>query len=138
MKRTRKEFDEWFHEERWNQPTRTRDEWEAKAWADWLNEIEVGDHCHICYYSDVEPCTVIKRTATTITVRKDKAERKFTPEWVPGGFSAICTNIDKQEWEITEDPNGHVETFRRHKDGRWYGSGMKLYPEWMKYYDYNF
>ena len=111
---------------------------------DWFDEMEVGDHAHIQMWSDIEPCTVIKRTKTTITVRHDKATRKesWKPEFIPGGFAGHCVNNDDQEdaWNIEEDPNGEVEIFRWHKRSNCYmnTSGEKLYPEWAKKYDYNF
>lgn len=140
MKRTSKEFWKWYHEERWNVPLAERDEWEYNAYMEWLNELEVGDHAHICHWSDVSPVTVIKRTAKTITVRYDKATRD--PEWKPefevGGFSAHCTNNDEQKWIIEEDPNGRTDTFRLRKVGWRNAADEKLYPGWMKRYDYNF
>lgn len=140
MKRTSKEFWNWYHEEKWNVPIRERDEWEYKAKMDWWNELEVGDHAHICHWSDVSPVTVVKRTAKTITVRYDKATRNpnWKPEWEAGGFSAVCTNIDEQEWIIEEDENGKTETFRLRNVGWRNSADEKLYPEWAKYYDYNF
>ena len=132
MIRTRKEFEEWLKRERPKQPRETRCEWEEKAWADWFNEMENGDHCHIVYYNSVEPCTVLFRTADTITVRKDNAVLKPKPSWVPGGYNAIRRYMDVDEWEFSENPKGQVLTFQRSKDGKWYGTGMRLFPGWMK------
>ena len=104
-------------------------------------KMNVGDRGHIRLYTDIEPCTVIKVTATTITVRRDKATRDpdFKPEWIPGGFSAICTNDHEQKWIITEDPEGEVETFRwSGKQWCYIHNGCRFYPGWKKYYDYNF
>ena len=142
MKRTSKEFWDWFHEERWNIDFRNgkRAAWEHDAMMNWWNELEIGDHAHICHYSDISPVTVIKRTAKTITVRFDNAE--LDPNWKPefdiGGFSAHCTNNNDQKWIITENPNGRTETFRLRNVGWRNKSDEKLYPEWMKQYDYNF
>lgn len=119
--------------------------WEEKdsalhqLWLDFVNGMEVGDHASVKLWSDEEPCTVIRRTAKTITVRYDKAELdpNWKPEWIPGGFSAICTNNSEQKWIITEDPNGSTETFRMTKRG-WEHNGCRLTPGWHKYYDYNF
>lgn len=140
MKRTREEFFKWYHEERWNVPFRERDAWQHKAMMDWWNELEVGDHAHICHYSDRSPVTVIKRTAKTITVRYDKAELdpNWKPEWVVGGFAGHCTNNDEQRWIIEEDPNGRTEVFRLRNVGWRNSADEKLYPEWAKHYDYNF
>jgi len=111
---------------------------------EWLNSMEVGDKAHIQHYSDVTPCTIIKKTKTTFTVRCDKAVKtdKWGPKWVVGGFSAHCKNNEDQDdwWECIDDPNGHTEVFRwsrvynafRNTDGE------KLYPGWRYYHDYNF
>ena len=144
MKRTSKEFFEWYHAER-RHITGSYSERQAaedKMLADWYHEMEVGDHAHVCHYSDVSPVTIIKKTATTLTVRFDKAEKDPTwhPEWEVGGFSAVCLNNDDQKWIIEEDPNGKTEVFRWHKSSNRYENtiGERLYPEWRKHYDYNF
>ena len=56
-------------------------------------EIRVGDGVTLNLYSDSQAHTVIARTGRTLTIQRDKAIRdpNFKPEWVPGGFSAICT-----------------------------------------------
>ena len=144
MVRTSEEFFSWYHNAR-HHLTGTYEERQAaerKMISDWLHELEVGDHAHICRYSDIDPVTVVKKTATTITVRKDKAVRDpaWKPEFIPGGFSAHCVNNDEQKWIITEDPNGDTEVFRWHKRTNRYENTAEetLYPGWMKKYDYNF
>lgn len=144
MKRTAKQFFEFYHTERWNL-TGTYDERRAaeeKMFADWYHEMEVGDHAHVVMYTDVYPVTIVKKTATTLTVRRDKAERdpNWKPEFVVGGFAAHCTNNDEQRWIITEDPDGYTETFRWSKRYNAYRdtAGCELLPEWRKKYDYNF
>ena len=135
-------FDEW-HE------TGTKPTWDYEAerdaiYTEWLMSMEVGDHAHICHWSDVTPCTVIRKTATTLTVRHDKARKsyKWNPQWEVGGFSAICTNNNDQKdwWIIEEDPDGYVETFRYRKSRNRYMNKCdeRLYPDWDNYYDYNF
>lgn len=142
MKRTSREFWDWYHEEKWNIDFRNgqRDAWEHNAKMEWWNELEVGDRAHICHWSDVTPVTVIKRTAKTITVRHDKGtlDPNWKPEFVVGGFCAHCTNNDEQKWIIEEDPNGRVETFRLRNVGWRNSADEKLYPEWAMKYDYNF
>ena len=108
---------------------------------EWYKSLEVGDRASVHLYSDDDPCTIVKRTETTITVRYDKATRDpdWKPEWIPGGFSAVCTNIHDQKWIIEEDPNGATEVFRWSKvNGAWIHEGCRLTPGWYKYYDYNF
>lgn len=107
---------------------------------DWYFSLQVGDRASLKLYTDIEPCTIIKRTAQTITVRMDKATLapNWKPEWITGGFSAICTNDHDQQWIIEEDPKGSTETFRWTKDGKWVHNGCTVSPGWYKYYDYNF
>jgi len=138
--------EKWFDE--WNKtgsrPTWSYEDARDAIYTEWLMSMEVGDHAHICHYSDVTPCTVIKKTATTITVRHDKARKsdKWNPQWEVGGFSAICTNNENQDgwWIIEEDPDGYTEVFRyRKSSGRYMNkSDERLYPDWRYYYDYNF
>ena len=142
--RSIEEFFDMYHKARW-ELTGTYEERRAaemKMFADWYNEMDVNEHAHIQHYSDVSPCTVVKRTKTTITVRYDKAELdpSWQPEFIIGGFSAHCVNNDEQRWTIEEDPNGETETFRWHKKDNCFmnKSGEKLLPGWMKKYDYNF
>lgn len=103
--------------------------------------LEVGDKAHVKLWSDVNPCTVIKRTKTTVTVRYDTATRdpNWKPEWIPGGFSAICTNIEDQQWIIEDDADGSTERFFwSEKENCFVHNGCRLTPGWLKYYDYNF
>ena len=108
---------------------------------EWYKSLEVGDRASVHLYTDDDPCTIIKKTATTLTVRYDKATRdpNWKPEWIPGGFSAICTNQESQKWIIEEDPNGTTEVFRWSKvNGGYMHNGCRLTPGWYKHYDYNF
>ena len=159
MNKTRKQYleelkkieDKWFDE--WNQlggyESGNRPEWyyrdeQEKIRRDWYKSLEVGDHVHINHYSDIDPATVIKRTSKMIIVRNDKAELDgvWKPEFIPGGFSAHCTNDHEQtdHWVITEDPDGSTERFNwSEKYGVWRNkSDETVAPEWLKYYDYNF
>lgn len=107
-------------------------------------EIEVGDGVTLHLWSDAQAHTVIKRTAKTLTIQRDKAIRdpNFKPEWVPGGFSAICTNSDEQEWTYERDPNGSVTRCHwSEKYGIWQAGSdgsMKVTPGRYEHYDYNF
>lgn len=105
------------------------------------NGLEAGDKASVRLWSDVNPCTVIKRTKTTVTVRYDKATRNpdWKPDWVVGGFSAICTNIEDQQWIIEDDAKGSTERFFwSEKESCFIHNGCRLTPGWRKYYDYNF
>lgn len=107
-------------------------------------EMEVGDGATICLWSDREACTVVRRTAKTLVVQRDKAIRdpEFKPEWVPGGFSAICTNCEEQRWTYERDPNGATTRFHwSEKFGGWQAGSdgsIKLARGRHEYYDYNF
>ena len=142
MKRTRAELNKELETVRRELPYDAYQEKQRQMTAEWYNELEPGDHCHKCCWSDIEPCTVINRTAKSITVRFDKATlaKDWKPEFVTGGFSAICTNIHDQRWDIEEDPEGEVEVFRWSKRLNCFKnkSDERLYPGWYKFYDYNF
>ena len=144
MKRTAKEFFDFYHEARWNieGTWEEREEAERKMFADWYHEMEVGDHAHVVMYTDVYPVTIIRKTATMLVVRCDKAtlDPDWKPEIIPGGFVGHCVNNDEQVWNIEEDPEGCIETFRWSKRYNAYrdAAGCKLLPGWVKKYDYNF
>lgn len=107
-------------------------------------EIEVGDGVTMYLWSDAQACTVIAKTAKTITIQRDKAilDPNFKPEWVPGGFSAICTNSAEQEWTYERNPNGEIIKCRwSEKYGGWQtGSdgSIKIGRGRHEHYDYNF
>lgn len=139
-------FDEW-HEKRVNgdnsYPDWSYEDEIANLRKEWRQSLEVGDKVHICCYSDINPATVIKKTATTLTVRYDKAHLDgWKPEMIPGGFSAVCLNDSDQigHWIIEDDLDGRTEVFRWSKRHNRYKNRSDEFcePEWLKYYDYNF
>lgn len=145
MKMTSKEFWKRYYEMNvdFSMDHRERETAMRKFMDEWFQSMDVGDKAHVCLYTDIEPCTVIRKTKTTITIRYDAAELdpEWKPEWVPGGFCGHCINQEKQKWIITDDPNGREETFRWHKNDHAYmncAGGCKLIPGWMKKYDFNF
>ena len=103
---------------------------------------KVGDGATICYWSDREACTIIKVTKSTVTVRRDKAklDPDFKPEFIPGGFSAHCTNQGEQTYTYEPDPDGHVTTFHWSKKFGTYGTpgNLRLIRGRHEFYDYNF
>ena len=107
-------------------------------------ELDVGDGCTYRLWSDAYACTVIKKTAKTITIQRDKATLSpdFKPEWIVGGFSAICTNSDEQEYTYERNPNGEIYVCRwSEKEGRYrHGSdgSIKISVGRHEHYDYNF
>ena len=107
-------------------------------------ELDVGDGATLCLYSDRHACTVIKKTAKTITVQRDKAtlDPTFKPEWIVGGFAAHCTNQNEQKWNYERDPNGEItKCYWSEKLGRYTTGGdqsIKVSPGRHEFYDYNF
>lgn len=117
---------------------------EAEYYKELNREIEVGDGVTMYLYSDRKAYTVIAKTAKTITIQRDKAIRdpSFKPEWVPGGFSAICTNCGDQAWTYERDPSGEVvrcrwsEKYGRYQTGS--DGSIAIGRGRHEYYDYNF
>ena len=104
---------------------------------------QVGDRCNWRVWSDVEPCTVIRRTPKSVTVRQDKAIMTKKPVMVPGGFAAVV--IEQPEYEIEENPTGGTYTFTLRKNGMWKAQGTNsnspgniLQAGWRYHYDYAF
>lgn len=104
-------------------------------------EIAVGDGVTLHLHSDAQAYTVIARTKCTLTVQRDKVTRSkdFKPEWVEGGFSAVCTNQDDQKWTYERNPAGAVEKlYLGRKTGRFTYLGKTISIGRYEYYDYNF
>lgn len=92
--------------------------------------VQVGDGITICYYTDREAGTIIKRTKNTITYQQDKAIRIDD-----NGMS------DCQEYRYERDPNGKVEVYHwSHKYGCFRNSKNHLYVinGRHEYFDYSF
>lgn len=120
-------------------------------------DFKKGDRAHFNIGSDVHPCTVVHRTPMTVKVRVDSWERDpdWTPDMVPGGFSAHCRNNHEQKNIIREDPGGHHLRFTlrewkkdpRYQDPEdypteWVTAGdtswhCRLKPGWAAFHDYN-
>ena len=102
--------------------------------------VEVGDGVTVHLWTDSHAYTVIARTAKTLTLRRCKAIRMFTPEWVVGGFSAICTNQGDQEWAYEEDEYGAIEKahWSDKKNGFYVNGCCCCSVGRHEYYDYNF
>ena len=104
------------------------------------DNAQVGDGATICLWSDREAYTIIKRSLKSLTLRRCKAIKSpnFKPEWVPGGFSAICVNQNEQEWTYEEDEKGAIvkvywsEKYKRFRDGT-----CRVMPGRHEFYDYN-
>lgn len=104
--------------------------------------VKVGDGVTINLWSDRHAATIIKVTAKTITVQRDKAilDPKFKPDFIPGGFAAHCTNQEEQSYTYEADPNGEVRTFHWSDKYQKYGQpgDLTLSRGRHEFYDYNF
>ena len=97
-------------------------------------------------YSDVRPCEVVEvKSEKKVIVREMKAERDpdWKPDFVAGGFTAHCTNNNRQNWICSSDPDGHLMAISKRKDGRWYEVGgnynsFVFSDKPLKHHDYNF
>jgi len=92
----------------------------------------VGDGVTMCFFSDRHACTVIKRTAKTVTVQRDKATRSDG-----NGMS------DAQSYEYERDPGGATYVFSLRKNGTWRqrgdsDRGTRLVAGRREYYDFSF
>lgn len=104
-------------------------------------EIEVGDGCTLVLWTDKKAHTVIRKTKKMIVMQRDKAIKSpnFKPEWVEGGFSAICTNQNEQEYTYEKDPNGStIRAFWSEVNGCYMHDGCKVINGRHEFYDYNF
>ena len=107
-----------------------------------INHLQVGDGATIYYWTDAHACTVIKRTAKTLTLRQDKATLKesFKPEFIVGGFCAHCVNQSEQEYDYEPDPDGRIFTayWSEAKKGFYVERTLRVGPGRHEFYDYNF
>ena len=107
---------------------------------------QIGDKAHVLYYSDIHPCTVIKRTEKFVTVQTDsyKLNKEIRPNIIPGGFAGHCTNQRELKYDITRNEKGGIIKFGLRQDGRWCQCGQHdrnpttLGRGWRAFYDYNF
>jgi hypothetical protein len=94
-------------------------------------------------WSDVDPYEVVRVISEkTIEIREMDAKRDDSVklEFIPGGFSAHCSNQRDQNWFITSNPENRVIRIRLGKKG-WkdaHGRRFALSDEPVKFYDYNF
>lgn len=102
--------------------------------------VKVGLGCSVHGWSDSESYTVIKvsKTIHKITVQRDHAERLTKPEFIPGGFGAICVNNREIEYKITPNPTDSTRDFYANKNGEYCFCKKPLSVGRFEYYDYNF
>jgi hypothetical protein len=95
-------------------------------------------------YSDVTPCEIIRFVSDKcIEIREMDAVHSpdWKPEFVPGGFSAICTNNGQQHWDCTSNPANPIYRIRLSKNKGWrsaHNASYRLHTQPVKHYDYNF
>ena len=105
----------------------------------------VGAKCTIHYYSDSEPCQVVKASAKTIWIRVNESAADESK----GGLGMGHQNWKFEEGvfmkcggKLAEKPDNFSffkATLR--KDGKWRTTGSDLYVamgQWHKYYDWSF
>lgn len=105
------------------------------------SEVKVGDGITIILYSDAHAYTIIKRTATTITIQRDKATLKegFKPEIIPMGFAGRCMNNYEQDYDYERDEDGSTKVLHwSEKYGNWITKGGSVSLGRHEFYDYNF
>ena len=123
--------------------------------ADAISALKVGDGVSVSVWSDVHAYTIIKRTATTMTLRADRAELLNRDElrFVAGGFAAHCENQEVQRYEYTPNPDGvkikislrHWNDEENNERRRWKKSGVRTFeiggnvcPGRSAFRDFNF
>lgn len=128
---------------------------EINAYADRISAAALGDGVTVSVWTDCEAYTIIKRTATTMTLQEDKATMSpnFKPEFVAGGFAGHCVNQGDQTYTYEADPAGPTikVSLRRWTDEEgnerrlWkkvgtgkFERGGNVYPGRSKFHDYNF
>ena len=104
-------------------------------------EVKVGDGVTYHLWSDAQACTVIKRTAKSITIQEDEAilDPNFKPEIIPGGFAGHCVNQNEQTYTYKANPNGMIIVARwSDKYGAFMYCGKRITNGRHQFYDYNF
>ena len=124
----------------WTIPSAERDTQADELMRQAHSEIAVGDGVTIRFWSDAHAGTVVRRTKKMLVVRRDKATLSpdYKPEWVVGGFSAICLNQDEQSYTYEPDENGTEYRVYAGRDGIFRYEGKPIRIGRHEFYDYNF
>lgn len=89
---------------------------------------QVGGGASLCWWSDRTACTIIKKTAKTITIQADRAQRTDD-----NGMS------ESQTYTYTADPEGSTYVCRwSDKRNRYIWNGQAIINGRHEYYDYSF
>ena len=112
---------------------------EINASADAISALSIGEGVSVSLWTDCDAYTIVKKTATTLTLRADKAELLNRDElrFIPGGFAAHCENQADQRYSYEADPAGHQIkiTLRKWADEegnerrKWKKSGVKTFEQ---------
>ena len=128
---------------------------DINAYADRISAAALGDGVTVSVWTDCDAYTVIKRTATTMTLQEDTATMSpnFKPEFVAGGFAGHCINQGDQTY--TYEPNltgskikvslrrwtdeeGNERRLWKKVGTKTFERGGNVYPGRRKFHDYNF
>ena len=99
-----------------------------------LDKVEVGMKCTIHFYSDADPCEVVKvsKSGKTCYIRRNEVCHDPSKE---GGMG-------HQNWLIHENEfEGDVMKITKRKNGQWRETGSNCFValgQWKKYYDWEF
>ena len=102
---------------------------------------KAGDGATLNYYTDSKAYTIIKRTAKTLTLQRDKATLNpdFKPDFIPGGFMGTVINQDEQSYTYEPDKNGAViKAYWSDRKKGFYSDGLYVSAGRHEFYDYNF
>jgi hypothetical protein len=108
------------------------------------HSFKVGDGATIHRYSDAHAFTVIKVTATTITLQRDKATllnggnsgEADALQFSAGGFVGHTEGTQRYSYEA--DPNGSIEVARLVPEPAFKSKGQTVTAGRHEHYDYNF
>ena len=107
-------------------------------WAD----VQVGDGVTVNYWTDSQAYTVIKRTAKTLTLQRDKTvlDPSFNPIFIPGGFCGTVINQDEQCYSYEPDKDGRIRKayWSSAKSGFYVEKCLRCSKGRHEFYDYNF
>lgn len=83
---------------------------EINADAKAISDLDIGDGVSVSSYTDITAYTIVKKTATTITLRADKSTliNREELQFHTGGFMAHCSNQEAQRYSYEQDADGMV------------------------------
>lgn len=137
MKMTVEEFEKKLEALPWTCSYDKKIEQERPIRAEFYQGLEVGDGVTYHLYSDSHACTIIKRTAKTITIQRDEAT--LSPDFKPVFDGLHCTNQDEQKYTYKRDPKGERLIARwSEKNGAFMYLGKVVTAGRKEFYDYNF